>query len=68
MEVVLRIAPVALALLSLAQSVKGWRGDLVEGRRKLRLFIVAVVVLHSAISVRVDLSLGADRVPSACTC
>lgn len=64
-EVALRVAPVALALLALVQTVKDWRGDLVEGRRKLRLFIVAVVVLHSAISAAVDLSLGADRVPPA---
>lgn len=64
-EVALRLAPVALALLALVQTVKDWRGDLVEGRRKLRFFIVAVVVLHSAISAAVDLSLGADRVPPA---
>ena len=64
-EVALRIAPVVLAVLALLQTVKDWRGDLVEGRRKLRLFIVAVVVLHSAISAAVDLSLGADRVPPA---
>jgi AraC-like DNA-binding protein len=64
-EVALRIAPVALALLALAQTVKDWRGDLVEGRRKLRFFIIAVVVLHSAISAAVDLSLGADRIPLA---
>ena len=64
-EVALRIAPVALALLALVQTVKDWRGDLVEGRRKLRFFIIAVVVLHSAISAAVDLSLGADRVPPA---
>lgn len=64
-EVALRIAPVALALLALVQTVKDWRGDLVEGRRKLRFFIVAVVVLHSAISAAVDLSLGADSVPPA---
>jgi AraC-like DNA-binding protein len=64
-EVALRVAPVALALLALVQTVKDWRGDLVEGRRKLRFFIIAVVVLHSAISAAVDLSLGADRVPPA---
>jgi AraC-like DNA-binding protein len=64
-EVALRIAPVALALLALVQTVKDWRGDLVEGRRKLRFFIIAVVVLHSAISAAVDLSIGADRVPPA---
>lgn len=64
-EVAVRIAPVVLAVLALLQTVKDWRGDLVEGRRKLRLFIVAVVALHSAISAAVDLSLGADRVPPA---
>lgn len=64
-EVALRIAPVALAVLALLQTLRDWRGDLVEGRRKLRLFIVAVVVLHSAISAAVDLSLGAERVPPA---
>ena len=63
-EVALRVGPVALALLALAQTVKDWRGDLVEGRRKLRFFIIAVVVLHSVISAAVDLSLGADRVPA----
>ena len=63
-EVALRIAPVALALLALVQTVKDWRGDLVEGRRMLRLFIVAAVVLHWAISAGVDLSLGVDRIPA----
>lgn len=64
-EVALRIAPVVLALLALAQTTKDWRGDLVEGRRKLRLFIVGAVVLHSAISAAVDLSFGVDHVPVA---
>ena len=67
-EVALRIAPVVLAVLALLQTVKDWRSDLVEGRRLLRLFIVAVVVLHRAISAGVDLSLGVDRIPASSTC
>ena len=61
--IVLRLAPVALALLVLVQTVKDWRGDLVEGRRRLRVFIVAAVVLQIAISSAVDLSLGPEHVP-----
>jgi AraC-like DNA-binding protein len=62
--IVLRLAPVVLALLVLVQTVKDWRGDLVEGRRRLRVFIVAAVVLQIAISAAVDLSLGPERVPA----
>jgi len=64
-EVVLRLAPVALVLLALAQTVKDWRGDLVEGRRKLRLFIVAVVALHATLSGVVDLWIGPAQVPAS---
>jgi AraC-like DNA-binding protein len=63
-EVVVRIVPATFVLLALAQTVASWRGDLVEGRRRLRLFIIAAVALHTAISTAVDLSLGADRVPA----
>jgi AraC-like DNA-binding protein len=62
-EIAVRIVPVALVLLALAQTVSGWRGDLVEGRRRLRLFIIAAVAIHTAISAAVDLSLGPDHVP-----
>lgn len=62
-QAALRLVPVALVLLALAQTVAGWRSDLVEGRRRLRLFIIAAVVLHTAISATVDLSFGRDHVP-----
>src|SRR5262249_13650064 len=62
--VVLRLAPVVLALLALVQTVKDWRGDLVEGRRRLRVFIVAAPVLQIAISAAVDLSIGPETVPA----
>jgi AraC-like DNA-binding protein len=58
-----RIVPVAFVLLALAQTVTGWRGDLVEGRRRLRLFIIAAVAFHTTISATVDLSLGPEHVP-----
>jgi AraC-like DNA-binding protein len=63
-EVALRVVPVVLVLLALVQTVAGWRSDLVEGRRRLRLFIIAAVVLHTAISATVDLSFGRDQVPA----
>jgi AraC-like DNA-binding protein len=61
--VALRLAPVVLAALALLQTVKDWRGDLVEGRRRLRVFIVAATVLQIAISAAVDLSIGPEHVP-----
>jgi AraC-like DNA-binding protein len=57
--------PVALVLLALVQTVRDWRSDLVEGRRKLRLFIVAATALHTAVTVTVELALGTDQVPPA---
>src|SRR5947208_6833641 len=63
-EIALRLLPVALVVLALAQTVKDWRGDLVEGRRKLRLFIVIVVALHAAVSGAVDLWFGPAHVPA----
>ena len=62
---VLRLVPVAFVLLAVAQTVTGWRGDLVEGRRRLRLFVLAAVVLHTAVSAGVDISIGPDHVPPA---
>ncbi len=64
MQVALRLAPVVMALLVLVQTVKDWAGDLVEGRRRLRVFIVVAVVLQISISAAVDLSLGPEQVPT----
>jgi AraC-like DNA-binding protein len=61
----LRLVPVAFVLLAVVQTVTGWRGDLVEGRRRLRLFILAAVVLHTAVSAAVDIFIGPDHVPPA---
>jgi len=62
-QIAVRLVPVAFVLLALAQTVTGWREDLVEGRRRLRLFIIAAVAFHTGISATVDLSLGPEHVP-----
>ena len=61
--VLVRGAVILMALLALAQTVRGWGSDLVEGRRRLRLFILIAVALHIAVTVTVELVFGADRVP-----
>jgi AraC-like DNA-binding protein len=63
--IAMRFLPVVFVLLAVAQTVRGWRADLVEGRRRLRLFILAAVALHTSISAGVDLSIGPENVPSA---
>jgi AraC-like DNA-binding protein len=63
--VLVRSAVILLALLALAQTVRGWGSDLVEGRRRLRLFILIAVALHIAVTVTVELVFGADQVPMA---
>ena len=61
--VLVRGAVILLALLALGQTVRGWGSDLVEGRRRLRLFILIAVALHIAVSVTVELVFGPDQVP-----
>jgi AraC-like DNA-binding protein len=63
LQVAMRLAALVLAFAVLAQTITDWRGDLVEGRRRLRVFIVVAVLLHIAITASVDLSLGPERVP-----
>ena len=61
--IVVRVAVILLAVLALVQTVRGWGRDLVEGRRRLRLFILIAVALHIAVSVTVELVFGPDQVP-----
>lgn len=63
--VAVRGAVIVLALLALIQTVRGWASDLVEGRRRLRLFILIATALHIAVTVAVELAFGTDQVPMA---
>ena len=61
--VLVRGAVILLALLALAQTVRDWGSDLVEGRRRLRLFILIAVAMHIAATVTAELVIGTDQVP-----
>jgi AraC-like DNA-binding protein len=45
----LGLARLAFAALALVQSLASWRADLVEGRRRLRVFIVGAIALHAVV-------------------
>ena len=47
---VLTLSSLAFALLAIAQTLSSWRGDLVEGRRRLRLFIVVASSAYIAVT------------------
>jgi AraC-like DNA-binding protein len=42
--------------LALAQTVRSWRSDLVEGRRRLRAFIVVAAVLYGSVNALLELA------------
>ena len=46
----LTLSSLAFAALAIGQTVSSWRGDLVEGRRRLRLFIVVASSLYIALT------------------
>ncbi|MBI3199423.1 MAG: AraC family transcriptional regulator [Rhodospirillales bacterium] len=58
-----RVTVILFALLALVQTVRGWGSDLVEGRRRLRLFIMIAVALHIAVTVTVELTVPPHDVP-----
>jgi AraC-like DNA-binding protein len=44
----LTLSSIAFAVLAMAQAVTSWRADLVEGRRRLRLFVVGASAVYIA--------------------
>jgi AraC-like DNA-binding protein len=49
-NIVLSLQAIGFSLLACAQTIESWRGDLVERRRRLRVFIVAAAAIHSVAS------------------
>ena len=58
--VALTLSSLAFAVLAMAQTVASWRADLVEGRRRLRLFVVGASSLFIAATATAQLA-GAQR-------
>jgi AraC-like DNA-binding protein len=56
----LTLLTIALALLSVVQSAAAWREDLVEGRRRVRMVIVASAAGYAALMAAVALAPGSS--------
>ena len=48
---VIRLATLGFAVLAVAQSLASWRADLVEKRRRLRVFIVGAGALYTVVNM-----------------
>jgi AraC-like DNA-binding protein len=49
----IKLATLVFAAAAVAQSLSSWRGDLVEGRRRLRVFIVGAGAAYTAVHVTI---------------
>lgn len=61
--IVLTLSSFAFALLAVGYTLASWRADLVEGRRRLRLFIVGASSLYIVVTAAVQLT-GSPRTAS----
>jgi AraC-like DNA-binding protein len=61
--IVLAGVPIVFAALAITQSLAGWRGDLVEGRRRLRVFVTGVTAGYIAIIGAVEVALHGIPAP-----
>jgi AraC-like DNA-binding protein len=60
----LTLSSFAFALLAAAQAVASWRADLVEGRRRLRLFVVVASALYIGLNAAAQLAGVPRAVPA----
>lgn len=61
--IALSLQAMAFAILAIAQTVAAWRADLVEPRRRLRVFIVAGSAAHIVLTAMAGLSPRLDVAP-----
>ena len=62
--IVLTLSSFVFALLAVGQTLASWRADLVEGRRRLRLFIVGASSLYIVLTAAAQLAGSARPVPA----
>jgi AraC-like DNA-binding protein len=62
--IVLTLSSFVFALLAVGQTLASWRADLVEGRRRLRLFIVGASSLYIAVTAAAQLAGSSRAVPA----
>ena len=63
--IALSLTSAGFAVLAVAQSIAGWRADLVEGRRRLRPLVVGGVAAYITIIAIAEIKLRARPVPLA---
>ena len=62
--IVLTLSSFVFALLAVGQTLASWRADLVEGRRRLRLFIVGASSLYIVLTAAAQLAGSSHPVPA----
>jgi AraC-like DNA-binding protein len=62
-----RFANLVFTLLALGEALASWRADLVEGRRRLRVFVVGVAGVYALANTLAQLMGSASQVPAAVT-
>ncbi|AOY96538.1 AraC family transcriptional regulator [Cupriavidus sp. USMAA2-4] len=60
-----RVLPGLFAVLTMIAAAKGWRGDLIEGRRRLRAFIVIAGVAYTLLQLAARLASPDGRLSDA---
>jgi AraC-like DNA-binding protein len=62
--IALSLVPLVFATLVVAQSLAGWRGDLVEGRRRLRIIVTGATAAYIAMIGAAELALHGSPAPA----
>jgi len=59
-----RLASLAITALALVQAIATWRADLVEGRRRMRVFIVGVAGAYALANTLVQIAVPGAEMPA----
>ncbi|HEV2548906.1 MAG TPA: AraC family transcriptional regulator [Stellaceae bacterium] len=60
----LALVPLVFATLAISQSLAGWRGDLVEGRRRVRSFVTGATAIYIVVIAITELALRGTPAPA----